>query len=148
MTVKTRVTTQKFPFIDDNSRLEDNSEKTLGPALGNVLGLKLLVFFYRPATATRRELNLMRKLLHRFGDRVHFALYRKSLANQGRMPTCFAASFALSLLSHNPPSPPSSAVFSVFKGLSNLRSNQSLTSFFIRCTSVGYTRKITFQLQD
>ena len=45
------------------------------------------------------------------------------------------------------PSPYSSGVFSVFKGLSNLRSNQSLTSFFIRCTS-GYTRQITFQLQD
>ena len=40
MTGKTRVTTQKFPFIDDNSRLEDNSEKSLGSALGNVLGLK------------------------------------------------------------------------------------------------------------
>ena len=53
MTVKKRVTTQKFPFIDDNSRRhEDDSEKTLGPALGNVLGLKLLVS-YRPATATQ-----------------------------------------------------------------------------------------------
>ena len=51
MTVKTRVTTQKFPFIDDNSRLEDNSQKSLGLALGNVLGLKLLVS-YKPATAT------------------------------------------------------------------------------------------------
>ena len=55
MTVKMQVTAQKFPFINDNSRLEDNSEKLLGPALGNVLGLKLLVF-YRPATATRREI--------------------------------------------------------------------------------------------
>ena len=45
MTVKTRVTTQKFLFIDDNSQLEDNSEKSLGPALGNVLGLKLLVVY-------------------------------------------------------------------------------------------------------
>ena len=56
MTVKTQVTAQKIPYIDDiNSRLEDNSEKSLGPALGNVLGLKLLVF-HRPATATRLEI--------------------------------------------------------------------------------------------
>ena len=73
MNVKMRVTTQNFPFIDDNLRHEDNSEKTLGPALGNVLGLKLLVS-YRPATATRREI-WCEKLLHRFRDRVHFALY-------------------------------------------------------------------------
>ena len=53
MTVKTRVTTQNFPFIDDNSRLEDNRQKSLGPGLGNVLGLKLLIF-YKPATSTRR----------------------------------------------------------------------------------------------
>ena len=73
MTVKTRVTSQNFQFVDDNSRLEDNSEKTLRPALGNVLGLKICVF-YRPATATRREI-WCEKLLQRFGDRVHFALY-------------------------------------------------------------------------
>ena len=44
MTVKMRVTTQKIPFINESSRLEDNNQKLLGPALGNVLGLKLLVF--------------------------------------------------------------------------------------------------------
>ena len=44
MTVKMRVATQKIPFINESSRLEDNNQKLLGPALGNVLGLKLLVF--------------------------------------------------------------------------------------------------------
>ena len=52
MTVKTRVSTQNFRSSTDNSRHENNSEKTLGPALGNVLSLKHLVC-YRPATATR-----------------------------------------------------------------------------------------------
>ena len=44
--------------------------------------------------------------------------------------------------------PPSNGVFSVFKGLSNLRSDQPFTSFSIRCTSIGYTRQFTFQSQD
>ena len=39
-TVKTRV----FPLINDNSRLEDNSEKALRQALGNILSLKLCIF--------------------------------------------------------------------------------------------------------
>ena len=46
------------------------------------------------------------------------------------------------------PRPPSNGVFSVFKGLSNLSSDQPFTSFSIRCTSIGYTRQISFQSQD
>ena len=43
--------------------------------------------------------------------------------------------------------PPSNGVFSVFKGLRNLRSNRPFTSFSIR-SCIGYNRQTSFQLQD
>ena len=74
MTVKMWATTKKIPFIDNNLRLEDNSEKMLRPALGNVLGLKLCIFI--DLLLLHIEKSGAKKLLQRFGDRVHFALYR------------------------------------------------------------------------